>query len=266
VYGQQPIAAGASQGLTRMKTAERYWQLTATLVVMLACVPSLPQAAPGTYSSNFDLTENPISEGGAWVQGGRSTGLDWTNVRTSGGIAFSTQTGSGGYDDSIALLGGFGADQRISAVVHLATGAKASATSSHEVELILRGSYTAHAQHLYECNLGYADSSGGFYAQIMRMDGAIGSFAEIDSQVSQLPTIRDGDVFTAEIIGNRINTYVNGVKILTAADSTYANGQPGIGFFWRGTQNVNDFAFTSITATDVSSTVRPLPPGNVRAQ
>src|SRR5262245_913967 len=57
-----------------------------------------------TYSTNFPANENPISEGGRW----RNTGLDWTPVATSGGLAYSTQT-SNGYDDSYAFLSGFGA-------------------------------------------------------------------------------------------------------------------------------------------------------------
>ena len=207
-------------------------------------------AASGSYTTNFDLTENPISEGGRWVQQGGATGVDWTNVRTSGGLAFGTQTGHGGYDDSIALLSGFNANQRMSAVLSF-TGNRSSSTDTHEVELILRGNYTANSQHLYECNIGYSGTTG-WYMQIMRMNGQIGDFTELNTTiVSSIPEIHNGDVFMAEIIGSTINTYINGVKIRTATDSTYATGQPGIGFFWRGSENVNDFAFTSLTATSL---------------
>jgi hypothetical protein len=34
-----------------------------------------------TYATSFSLTENPISEGGKWINGG-VTGLDWGNVQT----------------------------------------------------------------------------------------------------------------------------------------------------------------------------------------
>ena len=168
-------------------------------------------------------------------------------MRTGGGIAYGTQTGNDGYDDSIALLTGFGPNQRVTAVIHLA-GTRSASTSTHEVELILRGSYTPHQQRLYECNIGYAGPSG-WYSQIVRQDGPIGTFTEITNSVSQTPDIRDGDVFTAEIIGEVINTYVNGVKVGTATDANIATGQPGIGFFWRGTENIEDFGFTALTAT-----------------
>jgi hypothetical protein len=62
----------------------------------------------GDVCSDFVLDENPISDNGLWQQQGGLTGLDWTNVQSQGGIAFGTQTGFDGYDDSIALLGGFG--------------------------------------------------------------------------------------------------------------------------------------------------------------
>jgi chitodextrinase len=210
-------------------------------------VTTKPSSA-ASYTTNFPLTENPISEGGAWAQGGKKTGLDWSNVRTNGSIAYGTQTGSGGYDDSIALLSGFSPNYRVTAVVHFA-GSRSSSTSSHEVELILRGNYTAHTQHLYECNLGYDGS--GWYSQIMRMNGIIGAYAEIDSVVNSPPGVKNGDVFVCEITGSTINSYLNGMKLATANDSTYATGQPGIGFFWRGTENITDFAFSSVTVTQL---------------
>jgi hypothetical protein len=37
------------------------------------------------YTTNFPLTENPISEGGRWINGG-AVGLDWTNVSTKAGL------------------------------------------------------------------------------------------------------------------------------------------------------------------------------------
>ena len=65
------------------------------------CRPFRP---PRSYHE-FDGTENPISEGGIWVH--RDATL--TTVRTMGGVAYGTQTGSGPhapYDDSNAYLTG----------------------------------------------------------------------------------------------------------------------------------------------------------------
>src|SRR5262249_45748237 len=43
----------------------------------------------GSYSTTFPLTENPISEGGSWTNGG-ATGLGWANVQTTPGLSFGT--------------------------------------------------------------------------------------------------------------------------------------------------------------------------------
>ncbi|MEQ1504041.1 MAG: hypothetical protein ABMB14_17495 [Myxococcota bacterium] len=222
--------------------------------IELGATPSVSQVATvpvtatrGDACSTFDATEDPISDGGLWGQQGGLSGLDWTNVRSAGGIAFGTQTGFDGYDDSIALLTGFGADQRVSAVVR-SDGARSPATGTHEVELILRGSYTPQFQTLYECNLGYAGDAG-WYAQIVVLDGPIGTFRDITIGLTSSLEIHDGDLFTAEIVGDTIRTYVNGEPVAMAVDGSITSGQPGIGFFWRGTENVDDFAYTEMCAT-----------------
>src|SRR5437879_2900763 len=59
--------------------------------------------ASNSYSTNFPLTENPISEGGRWLNGG-TVGLDWTNFRTTSNKAYGLEVGTNGYDDSTAIL------------------------------------------------------------------------------------------------------------------------------------------------------------------
>lgn len=205
--------------------------------------------AGASYTTNFDATENPLSESGAWAQGGGTTGLDWRDARSSGGIAFASGSNAADYADSVSLLSGFAANQRITGTIYLVGGAGPGAGDSHEVELMLRGTYGAHTQAVYECLVGY--NSTDWYMDIVKHTSTYGDFASISSFVAPTPTIANGDIFMAEIIGTTINSYINGVKILTATDSTHSTGQPGIGFFWRGTENANDFGFTSITAVDV---------------
>ena len=53
----------------------------ASFLLVLAFVP-LHEAAARTYTTNFPLTENPISEAGNWINGG-SVGFDWSNVSTT---------------------------------------------------------------------------------------------------------------------------------------------------------------------------------------
>jgi hypothetical protein len=44
-----------------------------------------------------------------------------------------------------------------------------------------------------------------------------------------------------QLLGGAGHVLVGVVQVL--------GGQPGIGFFWRGTENLTDFAFTSLTVT-----------------
>src|SRR5947208_2495351 len=53
-------------------------------------------APSGTYSTGFDLNENPLSEGGKWLH----TDSTLTVCKAVGGRAFGTQSGTGSYDDS----------------------------------------------------------------------------------------------------------------------------------------------------------------------
>jgi len=116
------------------------------------------------YTTNFPLSENPISEGGKWING-RTNGLDWADVSTTTGKAYGTESGSGGYDDSTAILtGNWGPDQTAQATVFASQGFVG------EVELRLRSAITAHRNTGYEINF----SSG--YCQVVRWEGPLGSF------------------------------------------------------------------------------------------
>ena len=81
------------------------------------------EAIAATYTTNFPLIENPISEGGHWING-LTNGIDWADVATTPGRAFGTQTGIGpNFADSTALLtGSWGPTQTVQAVVYIAVG------------------------------------------------------------------------------------------------------------------------------------------------
>jgi chitodextrinase len=194
----------------------------------------------GSYTTNFDLNENPISEGGRW----RRASNAWTNVQTSGGVAFGTNGVTDSYDDSYALLSGFGANQTIEAVVF--RDPSLSPYSSHEVELLLRAADTSSSMRAYEVLFAYG---GGI--QIMRWNGGFGSFTELpisDQRIlgRQLVT---GDVIKATIVGSTIRVYVNGQQMGWTSDSAFATGQPGIGFFIRPGGSQRLLGLTSVTAS-----------------
>src|SRR5262245_8310545 len=64
-------------------------------------------SAAGMYVTAFPLSEAVISEGGRWYSG-KSVGFDWSDVRTTPGLAFGveagTDRGAAAFNDSTALL------------------------------------------------------------------------------------------------------------------------------------------------------------------
>jgi hypothetical protein len=200
------------------------------------------------YSTQFDATESPLSEGNAW----RHEGLDWTTVDTASGVAFGTQaldvprSGPEGYNDSYAYLAGFPADQQASAVVALGT---IDGSCTHEVELLLRWADAPHDARGYECNVAF----DGSYAEIVRWNGPVGDYTYL-ARGNVPGGIHDGDVVRATMAGTTITLWVNGTQRATASDATFGDGNPGIGF-WRGSSGcgeLGDYGFTSFQAAAFS--------------
>jgi len=197
------------------------------------CGPPPPLAA--RYVTRFDRTENPIDEGGRWINGG-ATGLDWHDAKSVNGIAHATAF-SGvkhRYDDSIAVLkSAFGADQYAQGTVFRSPAY--SPPSKHEIELLLRFEIRPHSARGYEVLWGH---DGDF--AIVRWNGRLGDFTVVAG--SGHPALGgrglgpgralDGDVLRAEIAGNVIRVYKNRALVFVAPpDATWTTGQPGMGFW-----------------------------------
>ena len=224
--------------------------------VLVLCFMASAYANAQTYVTDFESTENPVCENGKW-NNGAIVGLDWTNVRTFGGIACGTQTGTDTgaykYNDSYAILSGFPPNQMVEAVVHIANP---SDSCNQEVELLLRWTPTGHIATGYECLARSLDSPNS-YIEIVRWNGTLGDFSYIARLHSPSAGIRDGDTLRATIIGNQITFFVNGVIKLKCNDNTYSIGNPGIGFFLYGCVGTNtDFGFTRFAATGQPSVVK----------
>jgi len=191
------------------------------------------------FSTNFDGTENPLSEGGVWI----NNGLDWTKCQKANGYAFGTQSGVGGYDDSYAYLRGFSRNVQLSAVVRIPNP---NVIGTHEVELHARWIDGPHVAQGYEISLNLSGD-----VQIIRWNGPFGDFTLIGT-VGNYPGLKDGDVFSATALENVITGYVNGVPLAQAIDDTFPSGNPGIGFFRRAQGNNSDFGFNSFTAESLT--------------
>jgi hypothetical protein len=209
-----------------------------------------------TYTSNFLLTENPISEGGRWINGG-AVGLDWTNVSTTPGLAIGHQVGASFTDATALLTGTWGPDQLATATVHTVNQNDAC---FQESELRLRSSISAHSNKGYEVSFKMSQTSEA-YVIIVRWNGPVGSFDYLFNPTHNATFgVKNGDVLSAKIVGNTITAYINGVQkaqadITSIGGTVYTTGTPGMGFNLEnapaGCSGTNgDYGFTSYTATD----------------
>lgn len=180
--------------------------------------------SPTSYSTLFPGTENPISESGKWVCGG-TTGLDWNNPRTTPGKCFASAIVSTVDDDIACLSTTFGPNQFAQATAFRQVGY--TAPDSHESEVLLRFKITAHSARGYEIVWTFDGAMA-----IVRWNGALNDF-DVLFGPTNINAAVTGDVFRAEMNGATITVYKNGVSVGTVDDSTYTDGQPGVGFFPR---------------------------------
>jgi hypothetical protein len=217
-----------------------------------------------SYSTRFPLDENPISEGGMWING-LTDGIDWADVCTRSGVAYGAVTRMtvaerraeqgnleaatpedatpiGDYDDPTAVLtGSWGKNQVVKATVY---SKNPTDRYFQEVEIRLRSTITPHSCTGYEVFWRCLKTEGG-YAEIVRWDGKIGDWTSLARKQGPQYGVADGDVVEATIVGNVIRSYINGVEVLSATDDTYDAGSPGIGYnFGVGNTNV-DHGFAS---------------------
>ena len=202
-----------------------------------------------SYTTAFPLTENPISEGGNWING-QTAGLDWHDMSTTPGLAIGHQSGSSYTDGTALLTGSWGPTQTVEAVVH---AANPKDSCYQEVELRLRSTLTPHSCTGYEISFKATKTSGA-YLIIVRWNGPIGDFTYLVNTAGAQYGVTEGDVVKATIVGNVITAYLNGTTVGTATDATYATGNPGMGMNLEtgdasciGTNG--DYGFKHFTAT-----------------
>jgi hypothetical protein len=224
-----------------------------------------------SYTTGFDSPEDPISEGGRWING-KVVGLDWTNVSaTSAGFAIGHQVGAS-YTDATALLtGAWGSDQTASATVHTINQNDAC---YQEAELRLRSALSAHVNKGYEIGFKMSQTDSA-YLIIVRWNGPLGSYDYLYKGTGTQFGVKDGDIVMAKIVGNVITAYINGVQkaqadITSIGGTVYTTGNPGMGFNLEnaptGCSGTNgNYGFTSFDASDAATT-RPNPPTDVRSE
>ena len=216
-----------------------------------------------SYRTSFQTDENPISEGGIWLNG-RKDGIDWADVVTRNGEVYGAVTRmavaerrveqgnldlaaaeggapEGDYDDPTAVLAGvWGKNQYAKAQVF-----SRNPTDEYfqEVEIRLRSAIAPHLCTGYEVFFRCLKTQDG-YAEIVRWNGKIGDFTSLAKLSGPQYGVGDGDVIEASIAGDVIKGYINGVEMISATDDVFGQGGPGVGFnFFVGDTNV-DHGFT----------------------
>lgn len=207
-----------------------------------------------TYTTNFPLKEDPVSEGGRWISG-KTVGVDWGYVSTTPGYAVGT-AGPERFADSVALLtGNWGPTQTAEAVVR-----KVSIRRGPEVSLRLRSSLSAHNCSGYEISNSLI-SGNTAYLIIVRWNGPLADFTYLLDAHGKQYGVTTGDVVKSTITGNVITAYKNGVQLAQARDkdNTFTAGQPGFGF---NEGNNGDYGITSFSATATDGPVSTSAAGN----
>ncbi len=173
-------------------------------------------AAP--YTTTFPLTENPLSEGGRWINGG-TTGLDWKDVRTTPGQSFGVGASpSPPYNDPTAILiGDWGLVQTVEARVIV----PASSAQNQEVELRLLTTIIGHRILGYE--VLFSVTGGSVAAPQAMVTGN-----RIKATITQLGVITAYiDYGTGRILGDPAGYQ----QVAQGTDMRYRAGAPGIGMF-----------------------------------
>ena len=225
----------------------------ATRCLSVLAAPA-PAGTHGPYATTFSRAENPISEGGKWMNG-RADGLDWTDVRTTPGFAFGTEIGGNRpdpqkYDDSTALLKGvWGPNQTVEATVR-SLNPNQDGKVWEEVELRLRSSISPHNCTGYEIMFRCSKIPKA-YCNIARWEGPLGKFTMLKETRGSEYGVKNGDVVKASMIGKILTVYINGVQKIQLSDDKFASGNPGVGYYLEGaTGMIGDFGFSSFMATD----------------
>ena len=212
----------------------------------LAAFQSYTPAGSGLYSTTFAAAENPLSESGAWVQGG-TVGVGWNNVQSAGGNAYAAGFATG-YDDAVMCVN---TSKGISGTSHYAEGtfvwpAGYNPSDTHELQIHTACTITTNSVQTYEFLVG-----SGF----VRWNGPVGDWTiqgAADSNagngkgwtdsliVNNGYAIADGDVFKVSYLYDgtevTLTAYRNGSIIQQVKDTTawkLTSGQPGLGAFVR---------------------------------
>jgi hypothetical protein len=213
-----------------------------------------------SYSTDFPLDENPVSEDGMWLNG-KKDAIDFTDCVTSNGIIHGAPSRmnvlekraeqgnadhgegpAGDYDDPTAILTGeWGPNQHARGVAHVENPTE---EWFQEVQIRLRSTLAPHRITGYEIFFRCLKGELG-YAEIVRWNGAVGDWTSLRRHQGAEFGVAHGDVVEASIEGNVIRGFVNGVEKITVTDDVWTSGAPGVGFNFGVGDTYADHGFSS---------------------
>jgi hypothetical protein len=214
-----------------------------------------------SYKTDFPLDENPVSEGGMWLNG-KKDAMDFTDCITSNGfihgapsrmnvlekraeqgnLGESEDAPEGDYDDPTAILTGeWGPNQHGKGVAHVE---KPTEEWFQEVQIRLRCRLEPHYISGYEIFFRCLTGEKG-YAEIVRWNGAVGDWTSLQRHEGPEYGVKDGDVIEATIEGNVIKGFINGEEKINVTDDTWDSGAPGVGFNFGVGDTYDDHGFSS---------------------
>jgi hypothetical protein len=220
-----------------------------------------------SYSTEFTVTENPLSEGGRWASPPQPSGIKWTRMvsdaaMASGtGVAYGTNGAKNTYDDSYAKFVGFefpsATSIEIVAILYRSPSlARGSAYPEKELWFCIDDGVNGADAFLrgYEVML----NPGGFSNMGKWLGGQTSDQIPVFPNAGGVGDVPDGAEFKATITRsgstNTISMYYNGVLQYQNTDTnfggmaSYSIGRPGFGAFGRPGQPAHElFGFRSIT-------------------
>jgi hypothetical protein len=220
-----------------------------------------------SYSTNFPVAQNPISENGNFVTS-TSPAVNWSGLELGGGgnlpvapvdiaapgEAESVDYADPNYGDALAVLTGtWGANQSVSITVG---DIPATSAGYEELEIHLRTDPTTGTG--YEITWAYNHD----YILIATWNGGgvvgTGAYTTLYYASGSQYAIAPSDTLTASIQGDVITMYTDGVQVAQIVDGTFSSGNPGFGFNQGGT---GEYAISSFSA----SSTTPVGTGTVAA-